>query len=83
MDNYTLVDTNGANDYQNSSERHVYRLDSTDNQLKLEATPNTITQTKFRLVITWDDNSSVQIDNKYVREVDLAYVIVNGTQKGV
>lgn len=36
---------------------------------------------KFRLVISWDDDSITGIDNKYTREVDDVYIVINATQK--
>ena len=83
LDDYTIIDTNGDNNYQNTSEKQVYYTNSVNNQFELEATTGVISQTKFRLVVTWDNTSNVQIDNKYVREVDLAYIVVNGAQKDV
>ena len=45
------------------------------------AKPGEITQHKYKLVITWENDGKIQIDNKYVHEVDMAYLVVNGTQK--
>ena len=78
---YRTYDTNDVNDYYNSSEIHIYTRDEERNIFELKAKSGEITQQKYRLVISWNNNGQISNDNKYVHEVDMAYLVINGAQK--
>lgn len=81
LKDYKVTDTNEGDNYHNTSEIHTYKIDNNRNKFELEAKSGEISQDFFRLVISWNHDGKVQIDNKYVHEVDLAYLVVNGEQK--
>lgn len=88
LSNYSVTDTN---DYENSKNTGLIRKysESYNAATKFTLLGNSmdvdgnrvIDGRKFRLVITWDDRSIDSIDNKYTREVDDVYLVVNVSQK--
>lgn len=84
---YTLLtdfretDTNENKNYYNSGEIQVYKDDVNNKTLELEAKPGEISQHMFKLVIKWNNDGEIKIDNKYVHEVDMVYLVVNGMQE--
>ena len=81
LTDYIVTDTNESSNYHNFGEIYTYKDDINNKTLELAAKPGEITQHKYKLVITWENDGKIQIDNKYVHEVDMAYLVVNGTQK--
>ena len=81
LTDYIVTDTNESSNYHNFGEIYTYKDDIDNKTLELAAKPGEITQHKYKLVITWKNDGKIQIDNKYVHEVDMAYLVVNGTQK--
>lgn len=81
LTDFRVMDTNEDSNYHNTSEIHAYKIDNNREKFELEAKSGEISQDLFKLVISWNHNGEVQIDNKYVHEVDLAYLVVNGEQK--
>ena len=81
LTDYIVTDTNESSNYHNFGEIYTYKDDINNKTLELAAKPGEITQHKYKLVITWKNDGKIQIDNKYVHEVDMAYLVVNGTQK--
>ena len=81
LSDFRVTDTNKESNYHNTSEIHTYKIDNNRKKFELQAKSGEISQDLFKLVISWNHNGQVQIDNKYVHEVDLAYLVVNGEQK--
>lgn len=81
LTDYIVTDTNESSNYHNFGEIYTYKDDIDNKTLELVAKPGEITQHKYKLVITWENDGKIQIDNKYVHEVDMAYLVVNGAQK--
>ena len=63
---------NGANETM----KFLLKGNSTDSQGS-----RAVDARKFRLVISWDDDTITGIDNKYTREVDDVYIVVNAIQE--
>lgn len=81
--NFKDSNLNGSehNAHDNTGFRKIYKVGANGDRFELEALHNgTISGKKFLLTINWD-NSQGNNEDKYSKEVDLAYIVVNASQK--